>query len=83
MRQITAKEARIRFGRLLESVEEAPVSVTRYGRPVAVMVSVQQYERLRGAAWERLTVTMDALGSKASVRGLSDLELESLLADES
>lgn len=46
-------------------------------------MSVQQFERLRGAAWERLTATMDALGQEASARGLTDTELESLLSDES
>ena len=30
----------------------------------------QQYERLRGAAWERLTDTLDRLGTEAAARGL-------------
>lgn len=46
------------------------------------MMSVQQYERLRGAAWERLTATMDALGGEASAKGLTQAQLEVLLADE-
>lgn len=46
-------------------------------------MSVQQFERLRGAAWERLTATMDRLGQEASESGLTDAMLESLLADES
>ena len=36
-----------------------------------------------GSAWERLTATMDAMGEEASARGLTDAELEALLADES
>ena len=83
MKEITAKEAKNRFGRLLASAQRAPIRVTRNGRPVGVMMSVQQFERLRGAAWERLTATMDALGREASARGLTDAELESLLSDES
>jgi hypothetical protein len=47
------------------------------------MMSLQQFERLRGAAWERLTATMDSLGREASSRGLTDAKLESLLSDES
>ena len=46
------------------------------------MMSVQQYERLRGVAWERLTATMDALGEEASANGLTKTRLEALLADE-
>lgn len=83
MREVTAKEAKNRFGHLLESAQRAPVRVTRNGRPVGVMMSMQQFERLRGVAWERLADTMDALGREASARGLTDSELESLLADES
>ena len=83
MKEIAARDAKNRFGRLLDAVQSAPVRVTKKGRAVGVMMSMQQYERLRGAAWERLTVTMDALGKKASANGLTDAGLEALLADES
>ncbi len=46
-------------------------------------MSVQRYERLRGAAWERPTATMDGLGEEALSRGLTEARLEELLADES
>lgn len=83
MKEITAKDAKNRFGQLLQSAQQGPVRVTRNGRPVGVVMSVQQFERLRGAAWERLTATMDRLGQEAAGRGLTDAVLESLLADES
>lgn len=83
MRQTTATEAKNRFGRLLESAQSAPVRVTRHGRPVGVVMSMRQFEQLRGAAWERLSATMDALGREASDKGLTDDVIESLLADES
>ena len=53
------------------------------GRPVGVVMSVQHYERLRGVAWERLAVTMDAVGEEASANGLTEAGLEALLVDES
>lgn len=83
MKEITARDAKNRFGQLLQSAQQGPVRVTRNGRPVGVMMSVQQFERLRGAAWERLAATMDRLGREASAKGLTDAVLESLLADES
>ena len=61
MKEIAARDAKNRFGRLLDTVQSAPVRVTKKGRAVGVMMSIQQYERLRGAAWERLTMTIDAL----------------------
>ena len=83
MKEIAARDAKNRSGRLLDAVQSAPVRVTKKGRAVGVMMSMQQYERLRGAAWERLTMTMDALGKEASANGLTDAGLEALLADES
>ena len=82
MKEIAAKDAKNRFGHLLDAAQSAPVRVTRNGRAVGVMMSMQQYERLRGAAWERLTATMDALGAEAAAKGLTQAGLEALLADE-
>ena len=82
MKEIAARDAKNRFGYLLDAAQSAPVRVTRKGRAVGVMMSVQQYERLRGAAWERLTATMDALGEEARAKGLTEARLEALLADE-
>lgn len=83
LKEIAARDAKNRFGLLLDAVQSAPVRVTKKGRAVGVMMSIQHYERLRGAAWERLTATMDALGQQASANGLTDSGLETLLADES
>ena len=83
MREIAAREAKNRFGNLLDAAQAAPVRVTRKGRADGVVMSVQQYEKLRGAAWERLTATADALGEEASKNGLTEARLEALLADES
>lgn len=83
MREIAAKQAKNRFGNLLDEAQSAPVRVTRKGRPAGVVMSVQHYERLRGAAWERLTGTADALGREASRKGLTQARLDTLLADES
>ncbi len=83
MKEITAREAKNRFGHLIDRAQSAPVCVTKKGRAVSVVMSIEQYERLRGAAWERLTATMDRLGAEAVARGLTESELEALLADES
>ena len=83
MKEIAAREAKNHFGRLLDVVQSTPVRVTKKGRAVGVMMSMRQYERLRGVAWERLAATMDALGEEASTNGLTETGLEALLADES
>ena len=83
MREITAKEAKNRFGQLLRSAQQGPVRVTRNGTPVGVMLSVEQFERLRGTAWGQLAAAMDATSREAAANGLTPAALESLLSDES
>lgn len=83
MKEIAARDARNRFGRLLDAAQRAPVRVTRNGRASGIVMSIQEYERLRGAAWDRLTATMDAMSERAEANGLTEKELEALLADES
>lgn len=82
MNEIAAREAKNQFGRLLDAAQTAPVRLTKKGRPVAVLMSLQQYERLRGAAWARLTETMDRMGAEATARGLTKAKLDALLADD-
>lgn len=83
MREIAARDAKNRFGQLLDAVQGAPVRVTKKGRPVGVMMSMQQYQRLRGVAWDRLAAAMDEISAEAASNGLTDAELDALLADES
>ena len=83
MKEIPAKDAKNRFGQMLDAVQSAPVRVTRNGRPVGVIMSIRHYDRLRRAAWNQLIATMDAIGKEASAKGLTEAKLESLLADES
>ena len=73
---------RLVVGHLLNAVQSAPVRVTRWARAVGVIMSVQQYERLREAAWERLSATMDTLGDKALANDLTRARFEAHLADE-
>ena len=47
--QYTIAEAKNKLPSIIHSVEkEAPVTLTRHGRPVVVLLSIRQYERLGG-----------------------------------
>ena len=83
MRTISSLDAKNRFGQLLEAAQRAPVTVTKKGRPAAVVLSIADYERMRGAAWQRLLDTMTRAGEEAAGRGLSDERLAELLAHAS
>ena len=55
MRTLSAKDAKYGFGRLIDLARAAPVTVAKYGRPVVVVLSVEEYEvhhaPLRDAGW--------------------------------
>jgi prevent-host-death family protein len=47
-RTISSIDAKNRFGQHLAAAQRAPVTVTKNGRPAAVVMSVEDYERMRG-----------------------------------
>ena len=57
MRTASAKEAKYGFGRLIDLARTAPVTAAKYGRPVVVVVSVEEHGRLTSLDW---AVTSDA-----------------------
>ncbi len=44
---ISIAEAHNRLSRWLNRVEEEPITITRRGKPVGVIISPEEYERLR------------------------------------
>ena len=46
MRSITSAEAKNNFGELIDLARAAPVMVTKYDRPVVVVMAVEEFERL-------------------------------------
>ena len=53
MRSITSADAKNNFGELIDLARAAPVMVTKYDRPVVVIMAVEDYERLRTAKKSR------------------------------
>jgi prevent-host-death family protein len=53
MKTLSAREAKYNFGRLIDSARAAPVVVEKHGRPVVVVLSVEEYERLKEIESER------------------------------
>ena len=82
MRRISAIEAKNRFGQLLEAAKREPVTVTKQGRPAAVMLSVEDYERMCGMARARLLDTVRQMQEEAAAAGLTEEVLDELLKDE-
>ena len=47
MQEMTALEAKNRFGQLIDAAQRRPVTVTKNGRAAVVVMSVEDYERRR------------------------------------
>ncbi len=47
MQSMSAKDAKYGFGRLIDLARSNPVTVEKHGRPVVVVMAVEEYERLR------------------------------------
>jgi antitoxin Phd len=46
MKEAAATDVKNKFGQMLEAVMSEPVTIEKNGRPVAVMMSMAEYERL-------------------------------------
>ena len=47
MKTLTAKDAKYGLGRLIDLVRAEPVAVAKHGRPVVVVMAVEEFERLK------------------------------------
>lgn len=82
MKTVSAVDAKNRFGQLLEAARREPVTVTKKGRPAAVMLSIEDYERMRGGARASLLEPVRRMPQEAAERGLTEEVLDELLADD-
>ena len=79
MKMFTAKEAKNRFGVLLDSAQREPVTIQKNGRAVAVVLSVEEYRRLdevEDAWWAeraRQAAAKGFVGAKASRKLIRDM----------
>jgi len=47
MKSIAAREAKVHFGELIDNAQREPVSIEKYGRPVAVIMSSEEYKQIK------------------------------------
>lgn len=89
MQTIVADATDPKLRELIDAAARGPVMVVEDGHTAAVVLSPTEYERLeapdraRREAQARLRETVAAMRTEAAARGLTDAELERLLADES
>ena len=60
MTKISANSAKAHFGELLDTARREPVIIEKHGRPVAVVLSTEEYEELEVLKLSRLRAEVDA-----------------------
>jgi PHD/YefM family antitoxin component YafN of YafNO toxin-antitoxin module len=89
MKTVSADSRDIKIRELIEAAREEPVVVTEKDARAAIVLSPSDFDRLdeadriRREAKDRLRQTISAMQAHAADRGLTADELERLLADES
>jgi prevent-host-death family protein len=89
MRTLSTDTEQIKLRELIEAARKEPVTVLENGEPAVVVLSPAEFDRLdeqdriRREAKARLRETIASIHRDARERGLTETELERLLADES
>ena len=89
MRTLSIDTGQIELRELTEAVRNEPLTVIENGAPVAIVLSpaefnrLEEQDRIRREAKVRLRETISSIQRQATERGLTEVELERLMADES
>jgi prevent-host-death family protein len=75
-------EAKRHLSELLKAVQKEPVVIRKDDRDIAVVVSSEEYRRLRGANTVEIQRLCDRIGARAKRRGLTEEKLNKLLSEE-
>ena len=81
MRYVSATEAKQKLAALLDASQRGPVTIRRQKRDVAVLLSPQEYERLRALNAAEFQRFCDRVAVKAARRGLTAGKLAKMLDD--
>jgi prevent-host-death family protein len=82
MRYVSATDAKQRLAALLDAAQRAPVVIRRQKRDVAVILSPQEYDRLRALNVDEFERFCDRVAEQAAARGLTEAKLAAILRDD-
>ena len=82
MRYVSATDAKQRLAALLDAAQREPVIIRRQNRDVAVLLSPQEYDRLRALNAAEFQRFCDRVAERAAANGMNEEKLGAMLADD-
>jgi prevent-host-death family protein len=81
LRSVSATEAKQRFAAIIDAAQREPVVIRRQNRDVAVLMSAEEYDRIRGAYNGEFEQFCERVSARAKARGLTEEILADILKD--
>jgi prevent-host-death family protein len=82
MQFVSATEAKQTFGTIIDRVQREPIVIQKKNRDVAVIMSVEDYQRITKSNIQEFQEFRANIGRKAEKRGLTEEILQELLEDD-
>ncbi len=79
MKKLAAKDAKMRFGELMDTVQREPVTIEKHGRPVAIVMSVENYRAIEQIKLTRLREKLSVGEAQAIREEFVDYNFEGLI----
>ena len=79
MKIVSATEAKQTFAAVIDKAQREPIIIRKQNRDVAVIMSIEDYQRLTQANLQEFQLFREKIGYKAQEQGLTEEKLNEIL----